>query len=123
MTRFAQLAVAALFAFSPLAATAQSCGVVQLDAGFSSGDLSGTAPADGVACFDLRFPRGQNLSIELVSGRNVTVSVPGHYDARSDRMFLGDLPGQLDVRVFQLDRAATPQPFVLRIRFEEPGNG
>ena len=102
---------------------AGTCPVVPLQAGFESGDLKGTAPADGVACFDLRFPEGQNLSIELVSGKNVSISVPGYYDDRTDRMFLGDLPGRLEVRVFQLMRAVAPEPFSVRIRFEAPGNG
>lgn len=114
--------LAAMF-LTPQAATAENCQIVQLDAGFKAGDLKGTAPADGIICYDLRFPKGQNLSIELASGRNVAITVPGHYDARNDRMFLGDLPGRLEVRVFQLMRAVNPQPFAVRIRFEAPGNG
>lgn len=101
----------------------QSCPIVSLAADFKAGDLKGTAPADGVACYELRFPEGQNMSIELLDSQNVTASVPGHYDSRSDRMFLGNLPGHLEVRVFQLMRSAGEQPFTLRIRFEAPGNG
>lgn len=113
----------ALALLAPLAAQAETCRVIRFDAGFTTGDLKGTAPADGTVCYDLRFPQGQNLSIELVGGRNVAVSAPGHFDARSDRMFLGDLPGRLELRVFQLMRSVTPQPFALRVRFEAPGNG
>lgn len=113
----------ALAVASPGISQAQTCAVVPLQAGFQVGDLTGTAPADGIACFDLRFPQGQNLSIELVSGQNVSVSVPGYYDDRTDRMFLGNLPGRLEIRVFQLMRAVAPQQFAVRIRFEPPGNG
>jgi len=112
----------ALALLAPQIVRAETCNVVRFDAGFTAGDLKGTAPAKGTICYDLRFPQGQNLSIELV-GENVTVSAPGYYDARSDRMFLGDLPGRLELRLFQLMRSGTPQPFVLRIRFEPPGNG
>ena len=115
--------VAALAIATPGFTLAQSCAVVSLQAGFEVGDLKGSAPADGILCYDVRFPKGQNLSIELVSGQNVSISVPGYYDDRVDRMFLGDLPGRLELRVYQLMRAVTPQPFTVRIRFEPPGNG
>ncbi len=105
----------------PGASHAQGCDVVRLESDFASGDLRGTTPADGMACFDLRVPQGQNLSIELESGRNVSISVPGYYDARNDRMFLGDVPGPLEIRVFQLMRAAAPEQFAVRIRFEDAG--
>ncbi|MEZ5910895.1 MAG: hypothetical protein R3D84_00680 [Paracoccaceae bacterium] len=121
-----RLFLSALVAFAlaaPGIPKAGACPVVQLPADFTIGDLQGTAPAEGFVCYDVRFPMGQNLSIELVSGRNVSVTVPGYYDDRVDRMFLGDLPGQLEIRVFQLMRAATPQDFSVRIRFEAPGNG
>ena len=120
---FFLVAAAAVAAMVPVPSQAQSCQTVQLKADFVTGDLQGVAPADGVVCFDLRVPQGQNVSIELVSGRNVSVSAPGYFDARNDRMFLGDLPGQLEVRVFQLMRSASPEPFAVRIRFEAPGNG
>lgn len=115
--------VAALATSPPGTSHAETCPVVPLQADFQIGDLKDTAPADGIACFDLRFPEGQNLSIELVSGRNVSISVPGHYDDRTDRMFLGNLPGRLEIRVYQLMRAVEPEPFAVRIRFEAPGNG
>ncbi|MBF9029023.1 hypothetical protein HKCCE3408_01330 [Rhodobacterales bacterium HKCCE3408] len=117
--------IAALAALTlwPQVSLAQECQVIDLPAGFEAGALEGVAPVDGVVCFDLRFPRGQNLSIELASGQNVSVSVPGYYDDRPDRMFLGDLPGELEIRVFQLMRSPTSQPFTLNIRFEQPGNG
>lgn len=123
-TSILSLATAAAFAaMVPVSSQAQSCQTVELKADFATGDLKGLAPADGVACFNLRVPRGQNMSIELVGGRNVSISAPGYYDARNDRMFLGDLPGQLEIRVFQLMRSASPEPFAVRIRFEAPGNG
>jgi hypothetical protein len=121
--RLAGIFALALLALAPQAASAQGCEIVRLGADFTAGDLSGSAPAEGVLCYDLRFGQGQNISVELVSGENVTVSAPGYYDARNDRMYLGDLPGRLELRVFQLMRSATPQPFALRIRFEPPGNG
>lgn len=120
--QYRPILAAAILALLPHFALAQECQVFEYPAGFEAGDLEGTAPADGVVCFDLRIPQGQNLSIELVSGQNVSVSVPGYYDDRPDRMFIGDLPGQVEVRVFQSMRAAAPQPFTLRIRFEQPGN-
>lgn len=122
-TSVLSFATAAFAALAPLLAQAQACQTVRLPPGFSTGDIQGMAPAEGILCYDLRMPRGQNMSIELVSGRNVSVSVLGYYDARNDRMFIGDLPGQLEVRVFQLMRAAAPEPFAVRLRFEPPGNG
>lgn len=116
-------ALATLAIALPNSSRAETCPVVPLQAGFEIGDLKGMAPADGIVCYDLRFPEGQNLSIELVSGQNVSISVPGYYDDRPDRMFLGNLPGRLEIRVFQLMRAASPQEFSVRIRFEAPGNG
>jgi hypothetical protein len=108
---------------TPQAIHADTCQILRFGAGFTTGDLNGSAPQEGEICYDLRFPTGQNLSIELVGGQNVSVSAPGYFDARSDRIFLGDLPGQIELRVFQLMRAPSPQPFALRIRFEPPGNG
>jgi hypothetical protein len=108
---------------APQLASAQDCLIVRLKSDFTAGDIKGGAPADDLLCYDLRFEQGQNLSIELINGTNVSVTVPGYYDDRPGRMYLGDLPGQLEVRVFQLMRSATPQPFVLRIRGEAPGNG
>ncbi len=107
----------------PALAAAEECQPVALAADFTAGDIHGNAPADGIVCYALSFPKGQNMSIELVEGKNVSVTVPGYYDDRPDRQFIGDLPGQLEIRVFQLFRAPGPQPFVLRLRFEEPGNG
>jgi hypothetical protein len=121
--RIVKFLVCVVLLTTPQLALAQACQVVRLSAGFSAGDVKGIAPADGIVCYDLQFPRGQNISIELASGKNVAITVPGHFDARTQRMFMGDLPGRLEVRVFQLMRAVTPQPFAVRIRFEAPGNG
>lgn len=107
----------------PSASFAQTCEIVPLEASFKVGELRGIAPTNGITCFDLRIPKGQNMSIELANGQNVSISVPGYYDDRTDRMFIGDLPERLEVRVFQLMRSATPQPFTVRVRFEPPGNG
>jgi hypothetical protein len=121
--QFPVIIAIALAAALPSVSHAQNCQAVQLDPGFEVGNLQGMAPANDVYCFDLSVPKGQNVSIELASGQNVSISVPGYYDDRTDRMFLGDLPGRLEIRVFQLMRSATPQPFAVRIRFEPPGNG
>lgn len=102
--------------------TAQSCQRVELPAGFTVGDIKGVAPAEGIVCYDLIMPQGQNISVEVVSGRNIATSGPG-WDARADRLFIGDLPGQMELRVFQLMRAVQPEDFAVRIRFEPPGNG
>jgi len=121
--RHAKAVCLVLALLSPQAINADTCKVLTFAPGFTTGDLNGTAPAEGTICYDLRFPVGQNLSIELLGGQNVTVSAPGYFDARSDRIFLGDLPGRLELRVFQLERTAKPLPFALRVRFEAPGNG
>lgn len=121
--RHAKAVSLALALLAPQTIHADTCQILTFGAGFTTGDLNGTAPGEGAICYDLRFPQGQNLSIEIVGGQNVTVSAPGYFDARSDRIFLGDLPGRLELRVFQLERAAMPQPFALRVRFEAPGNG
>lgn len=118
-----RLAVLAFLLVAPQLANAQDCPVVRLKADFTAGDIKGIAPAEGFLCYDLRFGQGQNLSIELINGTNVSVTVPDFYDDRTDRMYLGDLPGQLELRVFQLMRSVTPQPFTVRIRAEAPGNG
>ena len=101
---------------------AQSCQHVPLPAGFTVGDIKGVAPADGVVCYELTMPKGQNISVEVASGRNIATSGPD-WDARADRLFIGDLPGRMELRVFQLMRSAQPEPFAVRIRFEAPGNG
>ncbi|GKY87779.1 hypothetical protein [Sinisalibacter aestuarii] len=120
---FARFALAALLALAPAAASAQSCAIVELEAGFTAGDLSGIAPPEGVLCYELHIPRGQNMSIEVINGINVAVTVPDYYDARSARTFIGDLPERLELRVFQLLRSVRPEPFTVRLRFEPPGNG
>lgn len=85
--------------------------------------IEGEAPADGALCYTFETLPSNNLSIEVVRGQNTTVSVPGYYDARSDRMFMAGLPKTLEVRVFQVMRAAAPEPFSVLIRLEPPGNG
>lgn len=123
MHRHAVLVLAAFVAAAPAGqALAQGCQRVELPAGFTVGDIKGVAPADGVICYDLVVPQGQNLSVEVVSGRNIITSGPG-WEARSDRMFVGDLPGRMKLGVGQLMRAAEPEPFAVRVRFEAPGNG
>jgi hypothetical protein len=114
----AYLCAALLLSLQP--ATAQTCTPVEME-----GDtrIEGIAPPDGVVCYDLRFPQGQNLSLEVLDGINVSLTVPGYYDARNDRQFIGNLPGKLEIRVFQLMRSVTEEPFTVLVRFEPPGNG
>lgn len=121
--RLVPLILLGILCFAPHQGQAQGCLRLDLDSTFVIGDIPGDAPPEGFICYDLSFPRGQNMSIELASGRNVSISVPGYYDARNDRQFLGDLPGHLEIRVFQLLRSARPEPFLVRLRSEPPGNG
>ncbi|SES95214.1 hypothetical protein [Paracoccus homiensis] len=114
--------LAVLCGLPALPAAAQGCQSVTLPANFTTGDIKGTAPADGMVCYDIKLPRGQNISIEVASGRNIIFTGPG-WDARSDRIFVGDLPGRLKISVGQLMRAAQPEPFAIRLRFEDAGNG
>lgn len=115
--------LSAFWALVPIGAFANECLTLTLDSSFVIGDIPGDAPAEGYICYDVFVPQGQNMSIEVASGRNVAVTVPGYYDARSDRMFIGNLPGHLEIRAFQVLRAVQPQPFLVRLRFEAPGNG
>ncbi|MEC7762848.1 MAG: hypothetical protein VX874_13165 [Pseudomonadota bacterium] len=85
--------------------------------------IDGEAPADGVLCYTFDTLPSNNLSIQVTRGENTAVTVPGYYDARSDRMFMAGLPETLEVRVFQVMRAAEPEPFTVVIRLEPPGNG
>lgn len=121
--RISVLFTAAILAATPAALVAQACQPVTFQSDFTAGDILGTAPAEGVLCYMLQLTPGQNVSLEVVTGDNVAITVPGYFDARSDRTYIGDLPARLEVRVFQLMRSVTPQPFTLRIRFEPPGNG
>ncbi len=109
-------ATVTLFASAALA----DCETITLDGDTT---IEGEAPADGALCYTFETLPSNNLSIEVVRGQNTAVSVPGYYDARSDRMFMAGLPKTLEVRVFQVMRAAAPEPFSVLIRLEPPGNG
>lgn len=102
-------------------ALAAECETITLDGDTTT--IEGEAPADGTLCYRFETLTTHNLSIEVTRGKNTAVSVPGYYDARSDRMFMAGLPETLEISVFQVMRAAEPEPFSVLIRLEAPGNG
>lgn len=107
------------------AAPAQTCEAIRFAPGASSGEVAGLAPPDGVLCYALEVGEGQRARVRVLDGRNVAFSVEGRVDAQEDYAFVTER-GTDRILVFQLMRAAAPEPFVLEVsvaggRVEAPG--
>lgn len=117
--------VAAVLSLVSGLASAQSCAPVAFPAGYTTGAITGTAPADGVVCYRLDMaPHDANLRIE-VEGTNVIFSYDDGFNAGDARQSVEMVPEgpAVEVRVGQLMRSATPQDFRLVVTFLPPGNG
>ena len=94
-------------------ATAQDCAPIRFAPGAVSGQIRGVAPPDDVLCYSVGTGAGQTMTV-AVTGRNMFVSVPGVADAQ-DAIRFTTAAGTYQVRVGQLMRSVTDEPFVLDV--------
>ena len=99
----------------PGAGSLEGCTALDLTGGAGPWELTGDAPFDDVACYELLVPPGAPISVEVIRGLNVITTVADHYDARSDRQIVSSPSGRIKLLVGQLMRAIEAEPFLIRI--------
>lgn len=105
----AVLVLALLFAGT---AYAEKCETIRFKRGTSSGTVTGMAPPDGVLCYRISTGAGQTASVEI-KGANCIFSMEGA-DARDRYSFVTEKK-TYEIRVGQLMRSITPEPFTLSV--------
>ncbi len=90
------------------------CTPIRFAAGGDSVVITGMAPAEDVICYSLTTLAGQTATLELFESTNVVFGIDGLVDAR-DRYTFTTEHMTYRIRVSQLMRALSDQPFRLRV--------
>lgn len=94
-------------------AYAEHCETIRFKRGTSSGAVTGMAPPDDMVCYQMSTGAGQQASISI-KGTNCIFSIEGLVDAR-DRYSFTTEKKTYRIRVGQLMRAISPEPFSLSV--------
>lgn len=94
------------------AAQAEQCETIRFKRGESSGTVTGMAPPDDVVCYRMSTGAGQKASV-VIKGNNCIFTMEGA-DARDHYSFITEKK-TYEIRVGQLMRSVTPQPFTLSV--------
>ncbi len=106
------LALALTLAAMPTVGTAQGCSEIRFARGASSGEVSGVAPAEGIACYTLGVGAGQQARVRVVGENGMAFNIPGVAENQDDVRFV-TRPGTYRIDVYQTFRSVTALPFRL----------
>lgn len=94
----------------PTVAPAQSCEQIRFAPGAYSGEVRGSAPADGCACYVMDVGDGQRARVRIFSAADAAVTVRGVQDNRTDVSWVTSA-GRYELCVHRTFRAAEGLPF------------
>jgi hypothetical protein len=116
MMRIALLCLFASLLLAPAkgAHAQRGCVEAAIEPGQSETFIFGISPPDDFVCYRLATTRGQRLSIKVVNGRNIMFGVEGIQDGVDELTFTAQRT-VYEVRVVQLMRSITREPFRIRV--------
>lgn len=91
-------------------ANAQGCTQIRFAPGTSSGEVRGTAPAEGCGCYYMDVGEGQRARVRVFSDSDAAVSVFGVADNREDVTWT-TRAGRYELCVHRTFRAVQGTPF------------